>query len=341
MKHKAVLAALLVIGVALLAACKVVEVPTPTPTPPLSVTIGPTEPEEFVAAGQRIALVAHSTPVDVVFNWQLTGSGQLSNTEGASVQYLAPTSVTVEETVSIVVTITDKTTQAQTSDGTIIRLLPAAAAEVVATTPAASSGASTGTAESPGDTPQANAGDRTATPRPVATEKPTTPQPAAPAADAPCPAFTSKRYGDPLLAGSQMEGQILSPTECQIGLPAASELEISGTLGAIPADTFVWLFAFTKSGRYYPQCAGYDPSSCVLSGDNWTTRTYLGNAGCKENFILTLLAVDGEGDQVLKETWGNWTTTGSYPGFTGSAINGMNAEEISRVHVETAGVECP
>ncbi len=306
MKHKAVLAALLVIGVALLTACKVGEVLTPTPTSPLSVTIGPTEPEEFVAAGQRIALVARSTPVDVVFNWQLTGSGQLSNTEGASVQYLAPPSVTVEETVSIVVTITDKTTQAQTSDGTIIRLLPAAAAEVVATTPAASSGASTGTA-----------------------------------ADAPCPAFTSERYGDPLLAGSQLEGQILSPTECQIGLPAASELEISGTLGAIPADTFVWLFAFAKSGRYYPQCAGSDPSSCVLSGDNWTMRAYLGNAGCKENFILTLLAVDGEGDQILKETWVNWTTTGSYPGFTESAINGMNAEEISRVHVETAGVECP
>jgi hypothetical protein len=77
-----------------------------------------------VANGQIMAFAATSDPVDVAFNWQLTGSGSLANQEGQVVQYMAPPSVPVEEQVVIVVTVTDPATGCKATSSVTIELLP-------------------------------------------------------------------------------------------------------------------------------------------------------------------------------------------------------------------------
>lgn len=314
----------------LLAACGG-EAPPPTSSVAIStvsVAIGPVEPDEFVAAGQRVALIAQSNPVDVSFAWQLNGSGELTQTEGPAVQYVAPASVTVEETVSVIVTIEDAATGQMASADLIIRLLPAQPSPAVASanTPASSSGG-----QAPATaTVRSSSIDGTPAPRATSAAQPTG-----------CPDFTSKQYGRAALPDSALDGQIQAPSHCLTGIPAETAIEVSGTVGPVPTDTFIWLMINANNGRYYPQCAASTPDSCPVGEGNWVGRAYLGRAGCKENFTLALIAVDGEADEFLKATMSDWFSTGDYLGLNHSAMNGLGAEEIAVVQVETAGVECP
>jgi hypothetical protein len=90
-----------------------------------SVEIVPPEPiKALIANGQKMNFSADVQPIQVSFQWKLTGEGRLLNPNNRTVQYEAPKSVRVEEGVTLSVTVTDQETNCQAIDDINIQLLP-------------------------------------------------------------------------------------------------------------------------------------------------------------------------------------------------------------------------
>lgn len=78
----------------------------------------------IVAKGQKISLWADPIPAEGSFRWEWNGSGSLTSETEPTIQYIAPSSVDVEEEVAITVTVADSATGRTATGRVVIQLLP-------------------------------------------------------------------------------------------------------------------------------------------------------------------------------------------------------------------------
>ena len=99
-------------------------------TVPTVVIIAPSDitAEEIEARGQVLNFTAESNPVEVTFEWALSGPGSLTDSTRRTARYAAPASVGVPEDVTIEVKIVDQQTTCVAVQRVNLRLLPSVAA---------------------------------------------------------------------------------------------------------------------------------------------------------------------------------------------------------------------
>jgi hypothetical protein len=145
----------------------------------------------------------------------------------------------------------------------------------------------------------------------------------------------------PLLQGTANfpgEVEILAPVHCTTGIEAESLVTATGTYSGTPADTVIWVLAYSPEHLYYPQspdaCMGISPTQV---GGYWQVPLYLGKTGGPPEWfdIVAILT-----DQKTSEWLGEWLIEGcqhgEYEGIFADLLNLMAITEKDHIVVQTA-----
>jgi hypothetical protein len=216
-----------------------------------TVTIKGGEGIGIIADGQTIALTTDYAPKDVVFQWELVGSGVLTNPSAPVTQYVTPTSLAQPEQVIVTVRVTIPNTDLSASDEVIIQLLPLPTPTHILT-------------DIPLSTPPSNA---TVTSTLPTSASPTTP---------PKPSSTSTYSGPPTIA-------IIRPPEgkahCPIPEPDLCVFKLQGSVGGNIGEMVVriWVLPINPPGDFVG--AHYMQASLITPNVDgaWETNIQIGN----------------------------------------------------------------
>ena len=282
-------------------------------TPVVNIVTNPVDVEE-VLPGQQVIISIEASGSNLQFEWQ-EDKGTLSRTDGVSAIYTAPEAPgpdNVDITISSDGGSTTKTIAFVVLEPTLTptsTLPPTETATEVAVT----------------DTP----------------EPPVTPTPTVIAHDTACDNFTAVPVVTrPLLGSSELAGNITTPAHCITGIAAGVPVGTGGEADDVAEGVFLWLLAYTRSARYYPQCDDASQGECSANPvrNRWTVTTFLGRPECKEHFHLVLVETDSAGNDFLVNTMKSWAEAEDFPGLTPSELPDHIAE-LDAIEVETAGTE--
>ncbi len=304
---------------------------TPVAQNPMATLVVQPDPAKVVM-GQPVSLIVMLHPPQEITeaDWEILSGNGVIRKEKPDIVFFTPTEV--GDTGLIVVVVKGKTANGASfqQQVTLKVILPTE-------TPGQPTGAPTPTlADTP--TPQ-----MTDTPRPTEAEAPDVTE--TPAERQACDNFTAAAIViRPLdFPMSERAGRITSPAHCQTGLQAGSPISVGGTVEDLPAGEYLWLFAYTLNGRYYPQCNNAKEGKCGANyaRGRWAVTTYLGRKGCKEHFHLVLASVNEAGNQFLIDSVIAQAKANFFPGFAKEDLLPYDVREIDSIEVETAGETCP
>lgn len=184
----------------------------------------------------------------------------------------------------------------------------------------------------------------------------TTPAPTATATTSPispplpgCESFTAHANPRRALPESELDGEILIPTDCTVGIAGGAPIVVSGTVEEPPGSHHLWLLVYAPNGRYYPQCDNPLVGGCaVTSGDGtWSVVAFVGRPECREHSHLVLVEVDAAANRTLAERMYQWAEAQQYAeavsfeGLTAGELNELGVTELDAIEIETAGEICP